>query len=178
MKTDLLFKIFFKNLFYYKYFFGDLLVTSRNTFSCQLSILGSWGWAEEAGNDTNVKTGFLFKILSFYPDKIPLGTEWKSELCYVLQLIDLAENSLLGGIRKKPIFFPPSFHTHFGYWISKWWRFMVFRQSCTVLPKQKFGLSGFVRPSSNKSCNHTLSELRVKDLIYFMRLLENLIEEK
>lgn len=36
----------------------------------------------------------------------------------------------------------------------------------------------FVRPSSNKSSNHALSELRVKGLIYFMHLLENLIEEK
>lgn len=30
----------------------------------------------------------------------------------------------------------------------------------------------FVRPSSNKSCNRALSELRVKDLIYFMHFLE------
>lgn len=71
----------------------------------------------EAGNDTNVKAGFMFKILPFYPDKIPCGTEWKSELCHVVQLIDLAENSPVGGIRKKltHIFSPKLSHT-FGYW--------------------------------------------------------------
>lgn len=36
----------------------------------------------------------------------------------------------------------------------------------------------FVRPSSNKSCNRALSELRVKVLIYFMCFLEKPIEEK
>lgn len=37
----------------------------------------------------------------------------------------------------------------------------------------------FVKPSCNKSCcSHALSELRLKDLIYFMHFLENPVEEK
>lgn len=50
---------------------------------------------------------------------------------------------------------------------------MVFRQSCTVLAKQKFWFEWvFVRPSSNKSRNRALSELKIKDLIYFMHFLK------
>lgn len=36
----------------------------------------------------------------------------------------------------------------------------------------------FVRSSSNKSCNRALSELTVKDLIYFMHFLKKTKEEK